>query len=278
MSKSDPGFMPATPSGAPLDVRKVQEQLTARRLGAKFHYFTEISSTNTHARELAERGAAEGEIVIGETQTHGRGRLGRHWESPSLVNLYLSIILRPKLAPKHAPQITLMAAVALVETFAPLIAQAPIIKWPNDILVNGKKLAGVLTEAACSADLIEHVILGIGINVNYRVDSMPSELRSRATSIADLTRNNVDRENVLLRLIQALDRCYGELEEFGFDALRRRWEAHFGWRGRRVKVQHLDQVLTGRARGIERDGALVLEDDHGVLHSIYAGDVIPLET
>ena len=270
--------MPATPSGAPLDVRKVQEQLTARRLGAKFHYFTEISSTNTHARELAERGAAEGEIVIGETQTHGRGRLGRHWESPSLVNLYLSIILRPKLAPKHAPQITLMAAVALVETFAPLIAQAPIIKWPNDILVNSKKLAGVLTEAACSADLIEHVILGIGINVNYRVDSMPSELRSRATSIADLTRNNVDRENVLLRLIQALDRCYGELEESGFDALRRRWEAHFGWRGRRVKVQHLDQVLTGRARGIERDGALVLEDDHGVLHSIYAGDVIPLET
>ena len=88
--------MPATASGAPLDVRKVQEQLTARRLGAKFHYFTEISSTNTHARELAERGAAEGEIVIGETQTHGRGRLGRHWESPSLVNLYLSIILRPK--------------------------------------------------------------------------------------------------------------------------------------------------------------------------------------
>jgi len=278
MSKSDPGFMPATASGAPLDVRKVQEQLTARRLGAKFHFFTEISSTNTHARELAERGAAEGEIVIGETQTHGRGRLGRHWESPSLVNLYLSIILRPKLVPKHAPQITLMAAVALVESLAPLIAPAPMIKWPNDILVNGKKLAGVLTEVACSADVIEHVILGIGINVNYRVDSMPPELRSRATSIADLTGSNVARENVLARLIQALDRCYGELEEFGFDALRRRWGAHFGWRGRRVKVQHLDQVLTGRARGIERDGALVLEDDHGVLHSIYAGDVIPLET
>ena len=278
MWKSDPGFMPTTAGAAPLDVRKVQEQLTTRRLGAKFHYFGEISSTNTHARELAERGAAEGEVVIGEAQIQGRGRLGRHWESPAFVNLYLSIILRPKLAPKHSPQITLMAAVALVETFAPLIAQAPIIKWPNDILVNGKKLAGVLTEAACSADVIEYVILGIGINVNYRVDSMPPEIRSRATSIADLTGSNVARENVLARLIQALDRCYGELEESGFDALRRRWEAHFGWRGLRVKVQHLDQVFTGRARGIERDGALVLEDDHGVLHSIYAGDVIPLET
>ena len=112
-----------------------------------------------------------------------------------------------------------MAAVALAETVAPLIAQAPIIKWPNDILVNGKKLAGVLTEAACSADVIEYVILGIGINVNYRVDSMPPEIRSRATSIAELTGNNVDRESFLRRLIQALDRCYGELEEFGFDAL-----------------------------------------------------------
>ena len=278
MSKSDPGFIPATASAAPLDVTKVQEQLTARRLGAKFHYFAEINSTNTRARELAERGATEGEVVIAETQTQGRGRLGRHWESPALVNLYLSIILRPKLAPAQAPQITLMAAVALVETLAPLIAQAPMIKWPNDILVNGKKLAGVLTEAACSADVIEHVILGIGINVNYRVNSMPPEIRSRATSIADLTRGNVDRETVLVRLIQALDRCYGELEESGFDALRRLWEAHFGWRGQRVKVQHLDQVFIGRARGIEQDGALVLEDDHGVLHSIYAGDVIPLET
>jgi BirA family biotin operon repressor/biotin-[acetyl-CoA-carboxylase] ligase len=278
MPKSDPGFMPATAIGAPLDVIKVQEQLAARRLGAKLHHFAEVGSTNTCARELAERGAAEGEVVIAETQTQGRGRLGRHWESPALVNLYLSIILRPTLAPAHAPQITLMAAVALVETLAPLIAQAPMIKWPNDILVNGKKLAGVLTEAACSADVIEHVILGIGINVNYRVSSMPPEIRSRATSIAELTRGNVDRETVLVRLIQALDRCYGELEESGFDALRRLWEAHFGWRGQRVKVQHLDQVFTGRARGIEQDGALVLEDDHGVLHSIYAGDVIPLET
>ena len=124
MSKSDPGFIPATASAAPLDVRKVQEQLTARRLGAKFHYFAEINSTNTHARELAECGAAEGEVVIGEAQIQGRGRLGRHWESPPFVNLYLSIILRPKLPPAHAPQITLMAAVALVETLAPLIAQA----------------------------------------------------------------------------------------------------------------------------------------------------------
>src|SRR5258705_1563729 len=149
MPKSDPGFMPATAIGAPLDVVKVQEQSTARRLGAKFHYFAEVGSTNTHARELAERGAAEGEVVIAETQTQGRGRLGRHWESPALVNLYLSIILRPKWAPKHAPQLTFMAAVALVETLAPFIAPAPMLHWPHGIFMHGQQLAGVWNELAC---------------------------------------------------------------------------------------------------------------------------------
>lgn len=277
MPIGDPGLIPSAAAGAPLDVANIEERLDTRRLGAKLHYFAELSSTNSHARELAEKGNAEGEIVIAEAQTQGRGRLGRRWESPPLANLYLSIILRPTLSPAHAPQITLMAAVALAETVAPLIPQAPTIKWPNDILVNGKKLAGVLTEAACASDRIEHVILGIGVNVNYRVDSMPAEIRQRATSMADLTGKSIDRESVLLRLIQAIDRCYGELEENGFEALRPRWEAHFALRGRRVRVELLDAVLIGRAHGIDRDGALVLEDERGELQNIYAGDVIPLE-
>ncbi len=167
---------------------------------------------------------------------------------------------------------------ALVETVASFIAQPVTIKWPNDILVDGKKLAGILTEASCDPDKVKFVILGIGVNLNFRAATMPEEIRAHATSIAELTGSSIHRESFLRRLIQGLDRCYGELEESGFDALRRRWEAHFGWRERRVKVQHLDQVITGRARGIERDGALVVEDDHGVLHSIYAGDVILLET
>jgi BirA family transcriptional regulator, biotin operon repressor / biotin---[acetyl-CoA-carboxylase] ligase len=264
--------------GAPLNLANIRERLNTQRFGAKFHYFAELTSTNNYARELAENGAEEGEVVIAESQTQGRGRLGRRWESPPLANLYFSVILRPALPPAHAPQITLMAAVALAETVAPLIPQAPTIKWPNDILVEGKKLAGVLTEAACGSEHIEYVILGIGINVNYRIDSMPPEIRQRATSIADLTQREVDREGVLLRLIQALDRCYGELEEAGFETLRPRWEAYFSLRGRRVRVELLDQVLIGRARGIERDGALILEDEHGDLQNIYAGDVIPLET
>ncbi len=178
------------------------------------------TSTNSYARELAEKGAGEGEVVIAESQTQGRGRLGRRWESPPLRQSLFLDHLRPTLAPAHAPQITLMAAVALAETVGSFIPQAPTIKWPNDILVDGKKLAGILTEAACAPERMEYVILGIGVNVNYRIDSMPEEIRQRATSIADLTQVDSTAKAFCRRLIQALDRCYGELEESGFEALR----------------------------------------------------------
>jgi BirA family transcriptional regulator, biotin operon repressor / biotin---[acetyl-CoA-carboxylase] ligase len=266
------------PSGASLDLERVRALLSTKRLGSAFHYFTEIASTNIHGRALAERGAAEGEIVIAESQTQGRGRLGRRWESPSCSNLYLSFVLRPKLLPRFAPQITLTAAVALVETVAAFLVRPPVIKWPNDILVGGKKLAGILTEAACDAQRVEYVILGIGLNVNYRAATMPDELRPRATSMADLTGEDISRESVLVRLIQDLDRCYGELEETGFDALQPRWEAHFGLRGQLVRVELGDQVITGRALGIDREGALLVQEEHGQRRAIVSGEVILVES
>ena len=167
---------------APLDVAQVQQGLGTSRFGNPLHYFQEIASTNSHLRELAEAGAPQGTVVVAESQTQGRGRLGRRWESPAFANLYLSILLRPKLAPAHAAQITLIAAVALadvVDTYAPGRAA---IKWPNDILIGGKKLAGILTEASCDAERVHYVILGIGVNLNYPVAAMPDEIRQRATS------------------------------------------------------------------------------------------------
>ena len=268
----------SAPVSAALDITDVRARLSAKRLGTRFHYFTELDSTNTRARELAESGAAEGEIVIAESQTQGRGRLGRRWESPPLSNLYLSIVLRPGLPPKHAPQITLAAAVALVETVGSFLPRPPVIKWPNDILIDGKKLAGILTEAACDTECVQYVILGIGLNLNYRAETMPETLRQRATSMADMAGENLSRETVLVRLIHDLDRCYGELEESGFAALRPRWETHFGLRGRRVRVELGDQTIIGRAQGIDHEGALIVETDDEQRRSIVAGDVIPLET
>jgi BirA family biotin operon repressor/biotin-[acetyl-CoA-carboxylase] ligase len=268
----------SAPFSAALDITDVRARLSAKRLGTRFHYFAELDSTNTRARELAESGAAEGEIVIAESQTQGRGRLGRRWESPPLSNLYLSIVLRPGLPPKHAPQITLAAAVALVETVGSFLPRPPVIKWPNDILIDGKKLAGILTEAACDTECVQYVILGIGLNLNYRAETMPETLRQRATSMADLAGENLSRETVLVRLIHDLDRCYGELEESGFAALRPRWETHFGLRGRRVRVELGDQTIIGRAQGIDHEGALIVDTDDEQRRSIIAGDVIPLET
>jgi BirA family transcriptional regulator, biotin operon repressor / biotin---[acetyl-CoA-carboxylase] ligase len=259
--------------GVPLQLQEVQSGLATRRLGTQFHYFHELDSTNTYARRLAQQGAPEGEVVIAEQQTRGRGRLGRSWVSPPYVNVYFSVLLRPVLPPVHAPQITLTAAVALADSVAAFISQSPVIKWPNDILVSGQKLAGILTESSCTSERIEFVILGIGVNVNFPRELMGDGIREQATSLMEAGQKTVSREALLRRLIQDLDRCYGILQESGFGAIAPRWEAYFGHREKKVRVDMGDGVLIGKAKGIDRDGALIVEDDGGVLHQIIAGDV-----
>jgi len=172
---------------------------------------------------------------------------------------------------------TLMSAVALAETvqfFVPFPAE---IKWPNDILVQGQKLAGVLTESSCDRGRILYVILGIGVNLNLPRELMPETIRERATSIMDLTQRPVDRALFTRRLVENLDRCYGDLEEKGFPFMARRWQGFFRLQGKKIKVAMLDESLVGKALGIDRDGALLLEDDEGAVKKILAGDVIPLE-
>ena len=265
-----------TPLPRDLSIRDVEDGLATKRLGTRFHYFPELDSTNDHARALAEGGAPEGVVVIAEQQNHGRGRLARRWVSPPYVNLYCSIILRPTLPPARAPQITLTAAVALSDAVATFSPVAPAIKWPNDILAGGKKLAGVLTEAVSDARRIEFVILGIGVNLNYALGAMPQELRERATSLSILAGRTISREDFLRRLIQDLDRCYAVLEEEGFAALAPQWDARFGLRGRPVRVEMTDRSITGRALGIDEDGLLIVEGAAG-RQRIVAGDVIPLD-
>jgi BirA family biotin operon repressor/biotin-[acetyl-CoA-carboxylase] ligase len=187
-------------------------------------------------------------------------------------------LLRPKLSPAHAAQITLMAAVALADVVDGYLPGRVAIKWPNDILIGKKKLAGILTEASCDAERVNYVILGIGVNLNYPIAAMPEEIRQRATSLLEVTGRPIVREEFLQRLIQGVERCYAELEQAGFEALASRWKSYFAWRGQRVRVELLDQVTTGIAQGIDRDGALVLVDDQGIAQRIVAGDVIPLES
>lgn len=257
---------------------EIQRALSAARLGKRIHYFSEVSSTNLYAHRLAEKGGLEGEIVIAESQTEGKGRMGRSWISPPNLNLYLSVILRPKLPPLHAPQITLMSAVALAETVQSFVPFPPEIKWPNDVMVEGKKMAGILTESSCSPDSILFVVLGIGVNLNFPRELMPESIREGATSVMMLAQRPVDRTAFALQLIQNLDRCYGDLEDRGFPFIAERWGSFFRLRGKRVRVEMFDRPILGKALGIDGDGALLLEDDTGTQQRIIAGDVIPLES
>jgi BirA family biotin operon repressor/biotin-[acetyl-CoA-carboxylase] ligase len=266
-----------TPEPRALSIREIEEGLAPKRLGPSFHYFPELDSTNNYARALAERGAPEGSIVIAEQQTQGRGRLGRRWVSPPYVNLYCSIILRPTSRPAHAPQITLTAAVALADAIAGFSPVAPAIKWPNDILAGGKKLAGVLAEVVSSSHRVEFVILGIGVNLNFTLEAMPAEIRQGATSLSVLAGKSVSREDFLRRLIHDLDRCYGILEEKGFAGIAPLWDVRFALRGRCVRVEMTDRTMVGRALGIGMDGTLIIQSPDGERHRIFAGDVIPVE-
>lgn len=263
---------------SPLQPEEIREYLQPGCLGQKIHYFPEIDSTNRFAFDLAEHGAEEGEIVIAESQRRGKGRLGRSWFSPPGVNLYLSVILKPKIPPVRAPRLTLVSAVALAETVQSFLGAKPAIKWPNDILAGGKKLAGILTESSCDAHTVNFVVVGIGVNLNLAAASLPENIRATATSLLILTQKPVDRSAFAAQLIQSLDRCYGELGANGFSEIARRWESYFDLRGRRVRVEMPGNEVSGIARGIDGDGALLVEQDGGALARIVAGDVIPLET
>ncbi len=263
----------ATEAISPAEIHKA---LSSQRLCKNIHYFEMLESTNITAQKLARQGALEGEIVVAEQQTHGKGRLGRNWSSPPRTNLYLSLILRPKLLPAHTPQITLMAAVAVADTVASFLPMAPEIKWPNDILVQGKKIAGILTESSCDSERVLFVILGIGVNLNYSKARMPETIRDKATSLLELTQRPVDRSAFAARLIHNLDQCYGSLEKSGFPGISSRWEGYFRLRGKQVRVEMPDGHTSGKALGIDMDGALILEGKGGDPERILAGDVIPI--
>jgi BirA family biotin operon repressor/biotin-[acetyl-CoA-carboxylase] ligase len=169
-----------------------------------------------------------------------------------------------------------MAAVALADAICAFIPLQPAIKWPNDILADGRKLAGILTESSCTSEFVEFVILGIGVNLNFSLAQMPPEIRQRASSLMEMRGAPVDREAFIRRLIQDLDQCYGTLLELGFAALAPRWEKYFALRNRPVRVEMIDQIVIGKAKGIDPQGALLVEDGEGAIQRIIAGDVIPL--
>jgi BirA family biotin operon repressor/biotin-[acetyl-CoA-carboxylase] ligase len=239
----------------------------------EIEWHAEVDSTQRVARERARAGAPEGTVVVAERQTAGRGRLGRSWHSPAGVNLYCSVVLRPPLPPQAVPQVALVAGVAVAAALAEETGLRPAIKWPNDVLLGGRKVCGVLTEMDTALERVEHVILGIGVNLNARASAFPPELRAKATSCLLATGHRIDRAAFTARLLAALEARYGRFLSGGFASVRAEWESHSCLTGAQVRVVAPEGELAGRVLGLDADGALRLAQADGSVARVVAGEV-----
>ena len=250
-------------------------RLRTRWLARSLHYFDSTDSTNRIALELGRDGAEHGTAVIAESQTAGRGRLGRSFFSPPYQNLYTSIVLRPEIEVVEAPTLILAAAVAVADAVAHTLDddQAVEIKWPNDVLVDGLKTSGILMEMVSEATRVSFAVLGIGVNLNVDRTGFPDEFRELATSLRSARGETIDRPAFASELFERLEEALDAHAKGGFAALRDRFERRFRMRGRRVVVDGATDTLEGAVRGVGDGGALELETDDGGLHTVYAGDV-----
>jgi BirA family biotin operon repressor/biotin-[acetyl-CoA-carboxylase] ligase len=239
------------------------------------HYFR-IGSTNAVALKLAAEGADHGTVVVAEEQTAGRGRLGRTWFSEKSTGIYTSIILRPRLSPAAAPVLTLMAALAAQKAVSSVAGLTVDIRWPNDLLVNGKKVCGMLTEMSAELDRLHAVVLGIGINVNHSL--MPPELENIATSLRMEAHRAISRVQVLVALLREIDRHYQLLLTGGNRAITERWEGASSFaHGKRVRVVAAAGQQQATTMGLEPSGALKVQYDDGRQESLVAGEVIEVK-
>ena len=257
-----------------LTIEGIKNCLTTRFIGADIYLFDAIDSTNDHANKLAKQGAKEGTVVLSESQSKGKGRLGRTWFSPSGANIYLSVILRPQMPTSQITLLTFAAAIAVARAIRDVTGLDADIKWPNDILIKGKKVAGILSEMGAKSDTIRFVVIGIGINVNLDKKDIPSELMDKATSIKIESNNAIDRKNLICRVLENLEKWYNLFERNGANDIIKEWKSLAITIGRDVKVQSGNSFIEGRAVDIDENGALLIKDRNGVIQKVLSGDVI----
>ena len=252
---------------------EVLRGLKTRVLTGPVHHFETLDSTNNLAKELAGRGAPEGSLVVAETQTRGRGRLDREWDSPPGLGLYVSLVLRPALPPMELPQITLMSAVAVVRAVRRVAGVAPGIKWPNDLLLNGKKLGGILTEMETESDRIRHVVVGLGLNVNN--PGFPPDLAATATSLTLAVGGAFPRVSLLQAWLEEFEALYERFLHQGFPEILEEWKRYTVTLGRAVTVRQGPREIAGQALDVAADGALLVRIANGEIVRVTSGEITP---
>lgn len=242
-------------------------------IGRDIRVFEQTTSTNDVAEKLARDGVKEGVVVFAESQTRGRGRLGRHWVSPARKGLWFSVLLRPALRPQAATQLTVVSATALRRAIALQTGLEARIKWPNDIVVGSRKVAGILTELSAELDQVKHLVLGIGVDVNFNPSDFPPDLRHLATSLKAELGRPVPRATLAVTILAELDADYRRLANGDFASLADEWQSHCVTLGHQVVIRTGPREIRGRAEALGPEGALLVRTEHGHLEPVVGGDV-----
>lgn len=259
ISRSKKGTIAFTAAPDLLLANEIYNGLTTKFMGHIVHAYKKVQSTNTIAGQLASAAAPEGTIVIAEEQTRGRGRLGRQWFSSGEKGIYLSMIVYPKTDPMHAPGLSILAAVSLADTISELDDLDVKIKWPNDCLVNGRKVAGILTELASDLDNIHHAVIGVGINVNHQRRDFPENIRKYATSLRVELKEKIHRVEFLQRFLRHFEKDYNSFRKNGLKTFRKRIIAYSLLIGKDITLEYKGTRFSGQAIDIHENGGLVVE-------------------
>jgi biotin-[acetyl-CoA-carboxylase] ligase BirA-like protein len=262
-----------------LNADKLQESLQTRCLGRTILFTREVSSTNDWAKKLASIGASEGTVVVAETQTVGHGRLGREWVSPR-GGLWFSVILRPKkLEPVEAVKLVFVAGLAVTKVLHELYHLPVETKWPNDVLINGRKVCGTLAEMNTTGRRINYVVMGIGVNANFDVENVfQDKLGKTATSLKRELARKVPMNELLKALLEKFEYFYELFSKEGFIPILDRWKRYARFLGGQVEVANAARKVSGLAYDVEIDGSLVLKSEDGTMTRLLAGDVSTLDT
>ncbi|MCZ7356206.1 MAG: biotin--[acetyl-CoA-carboxylase] ligase [Candidatus Methanoperedens sp.] len=252
-----------------LTTGEIRAGLKTAMIGKNIQYFKETESTNIIARGIA-KSVEEGTVVIAESQTGGRGRLGRKWISPE-GGIWLSIILKPRIQPLYASRITLLAGVSVAKAIRALGLPAKI-KWPNDVLINGKKVCGILTEIEAEIDLIDYCVVGIGIDANIDTETFPEEARDSSTSLKRELGHEINRVEFVQRLLEEFEALYQRFQKDDFSSILEEWRNMSATIGEWVKISTQTKTIYGEAIGVDNEGALILETGEGKLEKIVAGN------
>lgn len=251
----------------------IKRHLQTNHYGRQIAYYQSCHSTQPIAHEFAQDGAKDGTVIIAEEQTLSKGRMARPWASKAFKGIWMSVITRPKLAPHQAPQMTLVAAVAITRAIEEVTGLTPQIKWPNDLLMNGKKITGILTELQADPDLVKSIIIGIGMNINQDEADFPEDLLGIATSLAMAKGEPIDRAKLVAAVLNHLEHYTNLYVTHGFKPIKLLWESYSNTIGRQVRAVMIQETVEGTAIGITEEGMLELRLADGTIRGIYSGDI-----